>query len=375
MEYRKFEKLGVSPSLLGFGCMRFPLNPDGSICEEEAEKMVDTAIQAGVTYIDTAYPYHNGDSEPFLGRILKKYNRKDYFLATKLPIWNVKTLDDAKRLFDEQLQRLDTEYVDFYLLHCLDKEKWQTVLDLNLIPYFEELKAQGKIRFFGFSFHDDFEVFEQIATYRKWDFCQIQYNYVDTDIQAGDKGYALTESLGIPLVIMEPVKGGSLSFLPDDIAASLKAERPDSSISSWALRWVASKPNVKVVLSGMSTMEQVEDNLHTFGKFEPLTEKETNLIAKTADNIKKRTKNGCTGCAYCMPCPFGVDIPKNFHIWNELSMYGNKEKAKQAFFHDLNSAARADQCQKCGKCETVCPQGISIRENLAEAANDFNKLK
>ena len=375
MEYRKFEKLGVSPSLLGFGCMRFPLNPDGSICEEEAEKMVDTAIQAGVTYIDTAYPYHNGDSEPFLGRILKKYNRKDYFLATKLPIWNVKTLDDAKRLFDEQLQRLDTEYVDFYLLHCLDKEKWQTVLDLNLIPYFEELKAQGKIRFFGFSFHDDFEVFEQIATYRKWDFCQIQYNYVDTDIQAGDKGYALTEKLGIPLVIMEPVKGGSLSFLPDDIAASLKAERPDSSISSWALRWVASKPNVKVVLSGMSTMEQVEDNLHTFGKFEPLTEKETNLIAKTADNIKKRTKNGCTGCAYCMPCPFGVDIPKNFRIWNELSMYGNKEKAKQAFFHDLNSAARADQCQKCGKCETVCPQGISIRENLAEAANDFNKLK
>lgn len=375
MEYRKFEKLGVSPSLLGFGCMRFPLNPDGSICEEEAEKMVDTAIQAGVTYIDTAYPYHNGDSEPFLGRILKKYSRKDYFLATKLPIWNVKTLDDAKRLFDEQLQRLDTEYVDFYLLHCLDKEKWQTVLDLNLIPYFEELKAQGKIRFFGFSFHDDFEVFEQIATYRKWDFCQIQYNYVDTDIQAGDKGYALTESLGIPLVIMEPVKGGSLSFLPDDIAASLKAERPDSSISSWALRWVASKPNVKVVLSGMSTMEQVEDNLHTFGKFEPLTEKETNLIAKTADNIKKRTKNGCTGCAYCMPCPFGVDIPKNFRIWNELSMYGNKEKAKQAFFHDLNSAARADQCQKCGKCETVCPQGISIRENLAEAANDFNKLK
>ena len=150
MEYRKFEKLGVSPSLLGFGCMRFPLNPDGSICEEEAEKMVDTAIQAGVTYIDTAYPYHNGDSEPFLGRILKKYSRQDYFLATKLPIWNVKTQDDAKRLFDEQLKRLDTEYVDFYLLHCLDKEKWQAVLDLDLIPYFEELKRQGKIRFFGF---------------------------------------------------------------------------------------------------------------------------------------------------------------------------------------------------------------------------------
>ena len=193
MEYRKFEKLGISPSLLGFGCMRFPLNKDGSICESEAEKMLDTAIAAGVTYIDTAYPYHNGDSEPFLGRVLKKYNRKNFFLATKLPVWNVKTLDDAKRLFQEQLNRLQTEYVDFYLLHCLDKEKWQKVLDLELIPYFEELKSKGKIRYFGFSFHDEYEVFETIASYRAWDFCQIQYNYVDTDIQAGSREHKKTD--------------------------------------------------------------------------------------------------------------------------------------------------------------------------------------
>lgn len=375
MEYRNFERLGVSPSLLGFGCMRFPLNEDGSICEPEAEKMLDTAIEAGVTYIDTAYPYHNGDSEPFLGRVLKKYNRKDFFLATKLPIWNVKTLEDAKRLFQEQLDRLQVDYVDFYLLHCLDKEKWQTVLDLDLISYFEEMKRQGKIRFFGFSFHDDYEVFETIATYRSWDFCQIQYNYIDTDIQAGDKGYALTEKLGIPLVIMEPVKGGSLAQLPEDVTEPFKKARPDSSISSWALRWVASKPNVKVVLSGMSTMEQVEDNLHTFGNFEPLTQKESELVSQVADAIKKRTKNGCTGCAYCMPCPFGVDIPKNFRIWNDLSMYGNKEKAKQAFFQELDVSARADQCKKCGKCETVCPQSIAIRENLKAAAKELNALK
>lgn len=375
MEYRNLERLGVSPSLLGFGCMRFPLNEDGSICEPEAEKMLDTAIEAGVTYIDTAYPYHNGDSEPFLGRVLKKYNRKDFFLATKLPIWNVKTLEDAKRLFQEQLDRLQVDYVDFYLLHCLDKEKWQTVLDLDLISYFEEMKRQGKIRFFGFSFHDDYEVFETIATYRSWDFCQIQYNYIDTDIQAGDKGYALTEKLGIPLVIMEPVKGGSLAQLPEDVTEPFKKARPDSSISSWALRWVASKPNVKVVLSGMSTMEQVEDNLHTFGNFEPLTQKESELVSQVADAIKKRTKNGCTGCAYCMPCPFGVDIPKNFRIWNDLSMYGNKEKAKQAFFQELDVSARADQCKKCGKCETVCPQSIAIRENLKAAAKELNALK
>ncbi|MFQ6808017.1 MAG: aldo/keto reductase [Blautia sp.] len=375
MEYRNLERLGVSTSLLGFGCMRFPLNEDGSICEPEAEKMLDTAIEAGVTYIDTAYPYHNGDSEPFLGRVLKKYNRKDFFLATKLPIWNVKTLEDAKRLFQEQLDRLQVDYIDFYLLHCLDKEKWQTVLDLGLIPYFEEMKRQGKIRFFGFSFHDDYEVFETIATYRSWDFCQIQYNYIDTDIQAGDNGYALTEKLGIPLVIMEPVKGGSLAQLPEDVTEPFKKARPDSSISSWALRWVASKPNVKVVLSGMSTMEQVEDNLHTFGNFEPLTQKESELVSQVAYAIKKRTKNGCTGCAYCMPCPFGVDIPKNFRIWNDLSMYGNKEKAKQAFFQELDVSARADQCKKCGKCETVCPQSIAIRENLKAAAKELNALK
>ena len=193
MEYRTMEKLGVSPSLLGFGCMRFPVNPDGSICEAKAEEMLDTAIKAGVTYIDTAYPYHNGNSEPFVGKVLKKYDRKSFFLATKLPMWDVNSLEDAKRIFHEQLERLQTEYIDFYLLHCLDKEKWEKTLKLELIPYMEELQRQGKIRFFGFSFHDDFETFKTILTYRNWDFCQIQYNYADTDIQAGDRGYDLAE--------------------------------------------------------------------------------------------------------------------------------------------------------------------------------------
>ena len=375
MEYRQFEKLGVSPSLLGFGCMRFPQNPDGSICEPEAEKMLDTAIQAGVSYIDTAYPYHNGDSEPFVGRVLKKYDRSRLFLATKLPVWNVKTLDDAKRLFQEQLDRLQTDYVDFYLLHCLDKEKWQLVLDLGLIPYFEEMKKEGKIRFFGFSFHDDFEVFKTILTYRDWDFCQIQYNYVDTDIQAGNRGYELAEELGVPLVIMEPVKGGSLAALPEEVTEPFRSYKPDASISSWALRWVASKPNVKVVLSGMSDMEQVNDNLQTFGSFQPLSLREKELVADVAAAIKKRTKNGCTGCAYCMPCPFGVNIPQNFRIWNDLSMYGNVNRTRQAYFKELEESARADQCQKCGKCEEVCPQSLSIRENLEAAAKEMDALK
>ena len=165
MEHRKLEKLGIAPSLLGFGCMRFPLTKEGNINEAEAEKMLDTAIAAGVNYIDTAYPYHNGDSEPFVGRVLKKYDRNSFYLATKLPVWQIKTLDDAKRIFQEQFERLDVDYVDFYLLHCLDKEKWQTVLDLGIIPYMEGLQKDGKIRYFGFSFHDDFETFKAIAEY------------------------------------------------------------------------------------------------------------------------------------------------------------------------------------------------------------------
>lgn len=375
MEYRAMEKLGVSPSLLGFGCMRFPLDEKGNIDETEAEKMIDKAIAAGVNYLDTAYPYHNGDSEPFLGRVIKKYNREDLYLATKLPIWNVKTLDDAKRLFNEQLERLDVDYVDFYLLHCLDKEKWQTVLDLDIIPYLEKMQQEGRIRHFGFSFHDDFETFKTILTYRKWDFCQIQYNYVDTDIQAGDRGYELTKELDIPLVIMEPVKGGSLATLPDSVTTLFREYHPNQSVPSWALRWVASKSNVKVVLSGMSTMEQVDDNLKTFGNFKPLSLKEKSIVAQVSSIIRERTKNGCTGCAYCMPCPFGVNIPQNFKIWNELSMYNNKAHTKQAYYVELDEAARADMCQKCGKCEEVCPQGISIRDNLEQVAKDLAPLK
>lgn len=271
MEYRKFEKLGVSPSLLGFGCMRFPQNTDGTINEKEAQKLLDTAIKAGVNYIDTAYPYHNGESEPFLGRTLKKYPRESFYLATKLPMWDIKTSEDVKKIFYKQLERLQTDYVDFYLIHCLDKEKWQQVLDLGVIPFLEDMKQQGKIRFLGFSFHDDFDTFKKILTYRDWDFCQIQYNYIDTEIQAGDRGYELTEELGIPLVIMEPVKGGALASLPQEISVRFTDFDPLCSLASWALRWVASKPNVKVVLSGMSTMEQVKDNLDTFTDFTPLS--------------------------------------------------------------------------------------------------------
>ncbi len=253
MEYSKIDKLNVNPSLLGFGCMRFPLNENGTIDEAEAEKMLDHAIDSGVTYIDTAYPYHDGDSEPFVGRVLKKYKREDFYLATKLPMWKLIHWMMQRKSLKNQLKRLDVDYVDFYLLHALNKETWKKVMDLGIIPYCEEFKEQGKIRNFGFSFHDDYEVFEEIITYRKWDFCQIQYNYVDTDIQAGDKGYAYRKTSN-SIIIMEPIKGGALDSLPNDIDKVFKDYKQNRSISCWALRWVAHYRNVKVVLSGMSTM-------------------------------------------------------------------------------------------------------------------------
>ena len=211
MEKRKMEKLGIETSLLGFGCMRFPKRADGEIDEEQAQKMLDRALEAGVNYIDTAYPYHDGKSEPFVGRALKKHDRSSYYLATKLPVWLVNSVEDAERIFAQQLERLQTDYIDFYLLHAMNKGMWDKMLKLGVVDFCQRLKDEGKIRYLGFSFHDSYEVFEEMIGAHDWDFCQIQLNYMDAEEQAGMKGYLLTEQKQIPLVIMEPVKGGSLA--------------------------------------------------------------------------------------------------------------------------------------------------------------------
>ncbi len=375
MEYRAIEKLGIQTSLLGFGCMRFPTLENGKIDETEAERMVDKAIADGVNYIDTAYPYHNGESEPFTGRVLKKYDRSSYYLATKLPCWEIKTLDDAKAMFEKQLARLDHDYVDFYLLHALDRSKWDNMRELGVVEFCEELKAQGRIKYLGFSFHDDYPVFEEIIKYRDWDFCQIQYNYMDTDEQAGDKGYELAKELGIPVVIMEPIKGGSLAVLPEDINAMFLEQDSSASTASWAMRWIANHDNVKVVLSGMSTYDQVLDNLNTYSPFVPLSEKELEVVENVANTIKARVKNGCTGCRYCMPCPAGVDIPRNFSIWNQHSMYLNDGHTRWAYFTSFDEKERALNCVECGLCEAVCPQQIAIRDDLKRVTSDLSMLR
>lgn len=374
MEKRKMEKLGAETSLLGFGCMRFPTTTEGKIDEARAEKMLDMAYEAGVNYFDTAYPYHDGASEPFVGRVLNKYDRNTYYLATKLPVWLLEKEEDVERIFNEQLERLQKDYVDFYLLHALDKERWEKIKSLKVVETCEQLQREGKIKNLGFSFHDDYDVFEEILTSRNWDFCQIQYNYMDTEEQAGDKGYALTEKLGVPLVIMEPIRGGSLAGFSEDIEDMFHALDKEKSIASYALRWVASHPNVKVVLSGMSTEEQAADNLKTFGDFKPLTEKEHETIDKVVQTLRSRVQNGCTGCAYCMPCPAGVNIPRNFKLWNQYHVYQKYEAVKFGW-EGLAQKERAESCIKCGKCETVCPQHLSIRENLERVQKDLEEAR
>ncbi len=373
MEKRKLDKLGIETSLLGFGCMRFPTTAEGKIDWEASEKMLDKAYELGVNYYDTAYPYHGGESEVFVGSVMKKYDRSSFYFATKLPLWSVEKLEDVDRIFNEQLSKLQTEYIDFYLMHSVNKGKWDKMVELGVVNRLEELKEEGKIRYLGFSFHDDYEVFEEVLRFRDWDFCQIQLNYMDTEIQAGMKGYKLTESLGIPLVIMEPVKGGSLAAFAEDITSKLRGLDPEASTASFALRWVASLPNVKVVLSGMSNMEQVEDNLKTFGDFKPMNEKEVAAINEIVDRINSRVQSGCTGCRYCMPCPAGVDIPGNFRVWNTYHMYQNYNVVKGSWENGIGEAKQAKNCIKCGKCEKACPQKIQIRADLEKVQADLDK--
>lgn len=372
MELRKMEKLGIETSLLGFGCMRFPTNAEGKIDREKAQEMLDKAIAAGVNYIDTAYPYHNGESELFVGEALKKYDRASYYLATKLPVWFVKSVEDVDKYFNEQLEKLQTDYVDFYLLHAMGLSRWKAMVELGVVERLEELKAEGKIRYLGFSFHDSYQAFEEMLCARDWDFCQIQLNYMDTNEQAGMKGYKLAEERNIPLVIMEPIKGGMLANFGADIKKKFAELDPDASVASFALRWVGTLPNIKVVLSGMSTMEQVEDNLKTFVNFKPLSEEEAKGIDEIVNIINSRVQNGCTGCGYCMPCPAGVNIPKNFRVWNTYHMYQSYDAVRWNWETEMKDCEKAKNCVECGMCEAACPQALNIREDLKKVQEDLD---
>lgn len=365
---------GEQVSLLGFGCMRFPTGKDGKIDRSAATKMIDEAMQAGINYYDTAYMYHGGESESFVGEALvSRYPRDSFYLATKLPVIMIESAEQAKEIFAEQLARLGTDHFDFYLLHSLNRNTFrERVLGYDLLGLCEEWQREGKIRHLGFSFHDDFDAFEEILTYRKWDFCQIQYNYMDTENQAGDRGVALAESLGVPLVVMEPIRGGNLVRYPEEIRKAFSALDPTRNLANWALSWVGSHTQVKVILSGMSTCTQLRDNLRTFSNFRSLSGREMNGIGEIVTRIRARVRNGCTGCRYCMPCPAGVNIPRAFALMNEEAMHGHTAVYKKRYL-STDASALASACVSCGACLVKCPQHIPVPQDLIKVKQLFGK--
>lgn len=367
MKYRKFGNLDWACSVLGFGCMRFPTIGDDSskIEEKESVNMLHYAIDHGVNYLDTAYPYHKKQSEPFLGRVLKGKYREKVKLATKLPCWEVKTKDDFDRLLNEQLKRLQTEQIDFYLLHALNKKSWNKVHGLDVLPWAERAIADGRIAHIGFSFHDDYPVFKEIIdAYDGWEFCQIQYNYMDIDVQAGRKGLRYAASKGLAVIVMEPVRGGRLVNPPDTVKMLWNKAPIQRTPADWALQWVWNQPEVTLLLSGMSEMSHVVENVASAdaSDVDTLTEQELNIIRDVRQKYQELMAIPCTQCEYCLPCPEGVNIPRVFDVYNDGIMYDKLDHAKFAYNAFVPEDQRAHHCVACRECEEKCPQDILISE-------------
>jgi predicted aldo/keto reductase-like oxidoreductase len=370
MQYRPFGKLDFQVSALGFGAMRFPTK-DGKIDETEAAKILHAAIDQGVNYVDTAYPYHDGTSETFLGRVLQGSYRQKVRLATKMPSWLMESAADFDKYFETQLKRLQRKDVDFYLLHALNKKSWLKLRDLGVLDWAEKATRAGRFRHFGFSFHDGPEVFRSIIDdYDRWDMCQIQYNYMDVANQAGMEGLRYAAAKGIAVVVMEPLLGGKLTAPPQPIQEIWDQAANQRSAVEWALQWLWDQPEVSTVLSGMSAMEQVVENVALARKsgIGLLNREEQALVDNVRVEYRKLTAISCTNCRYCMPCPNHIDIPANFANYNDGIAYGKPDNSRGQYSwwktaHELKIEEhdiRAGRCLQCGLCDAKCPQGIPI---------------
>ncbi|MGL6104854.1 aldo/keto reductase [Romboutsia sp.] len=376
MLYRELGKTKEQVSLLGFGCMRFP-KIEEKIDEEQASEMLKYAIENGINYLDTAYPYHDGQSEPFVGKFLKENNLRDKVkLATKLPSWAIKNKEDMYKYFNSQLERLQTDYIDFYLVHNLSKDYWINLLENGLFEFLDEIKASGKVKHIGFSFHDNLTLFKEIVDSYDWEFAQIQYNYIDEEYQAGTEGLKYAYEKGLGVIIMEPLRGGKLANkISDELLDIIKGNKVDKTPVDLAFQFIYDKKEVGLVLSGMSTLEHVKDNIrivNELGRINSLTENESNAIDSLCKAMKEKIKVSCTDCRYCLPCPAGVNIPKCFELYNDASMFNDVEGGKFAYTMFVKgNNEEASKCVKCGKCEEACPQNIEIINNLETIKNTF----
>lgn len=378
MLYRKLGKTGEKASILGYGCMRLPIleNDPKKIDEEKATKLLHYAIDHGINYIDTAYSYHGGMGEVFLGKALQKGYREKVLLASKLSCKRVHCKADMDRFLNEQLEKLQTDYLDFYLLHALKQSYWEKMKKFGVIEFLDRIQAEGKVKHVGFSFHDNLEVFKEILEAYPWALCQIQFNYLDEEYQAGIEGLKYAAEKGLAIVIMEPLRGGNLvSKIPVEAKKVWAKAKTKRTPAEWAFRYLWDYPEISVVLSGMTEPNHLLENLKTAEEGRPnsLRAEEKELISEVKQIYRARIKVNCTACKYCLPCPAGVNIPRALSYLNDVSMLGNVKNASFQYGVLLSPEERAGNCIECGECEKVCPQKLSIRESLKEITELFEK--
>lgn len=374
IDRRMIPALGKEISRLGYGGMRFPKNGD-EVDMDAAVQLLRKAYEMGINYFDTAMVYHKGESEKIFGKAFEPYPRDSYLIADKMSIWLCSDEEDMKARFYNQLKTLKTDYIDFYLVHSLNRNHYKKVKDLHCVEFLQQMKQEGKIKHLGFSFHDTYQVFTQILNDYTWDFVQIQLNYLDWHNQGAEQLYRELERRNLPVMVMEPVRGGYLATIDSERAKPFLELEPQRSIASWAIRWVESLPQVAVVLSGMSDLQQLEDNVATMTHFEPMNEQELAAIDRVVEEIRKVNEIPCTGCRYCMDCPMGVDIPEIFSIYSQYKIFGKEKAFVQDYEEVVEHGNGAEHCVHCMACTTKCPQMIAIPDKLEMIAKLYAQKK